>query len=60
MSTINAPVPLGDPKNQFRVDYIQDVASQQDFDYPPVSTSYRFLVFIPRSKIIVTTRYLDT
>lgn len=34
MSTINPPVKLADGSNQFRVDYIQDVASQPDFDYP--------------------------
>lgn len=36
MSTLNPPVQLADPDNQGRVDYIQDVASQPDFDYPPV------------------------
>lgn len=35
MSTINPPVPLENPANQFRIDYIQDVASSPDFDYPP-------------------------
>ena len=39
MSTLNPPIPLENPENQFRVDYIQDVASQPDFDYPPVSQS---------------------
>jgi len=34
MSTINPPVTLEHPDSQFRVDYIQDVASQPDFDYP--------------------------
>ncbi|XP_067652847.1 guanine nucleotide-binding protein G(s) subunit alpha [Haliotis asinina] len=34
MSTLNPPVVLGNPENQFRVDYIQDIASQPDFDYP--------------------------
>ncbi|KAK7505770.1 hypothetical protein BaRGS_00003041 [Batillaria attramentaria] len=34
MSTLNPPVTLENPDNQFRVDYIQDVASQPDFDYP--------------------------
>lgn len=38
MSTLNPPIALENPANQFRVDYIQDVASQPDFDYPPVST----------------------
>ena len=37
MSTINPPVSLENPEDQFRVDYIQDVASAPDFDYPPVS-----------------------
>jgi len=34
MSTLTPPVSLENPANQFRVDYIQDVASQPDFDYP--------------------------
>ncbi|XP_046375270.1 guanine nucleotide-binding protein G(s) subunit alpha [Haliotis rubra] len=34
MSTLNPPVVLGNPENQFRVDYIQDIASQPDFEYP--------------------------
>jgi hypothetical protein len=37
MSTLTPPVQLEHPENQFRVDYIQDVASQPDFDYPTVS-----------------------
>lgn len=37
MSTLNPPVLLENPDNQFRVDYMQDVASQKDFDYPTVS-----------------------
>lgn len=39
MSTLTPPVTLENPANQFRVDYIQDVASQPDFDYPPVRFS---------------------
>nr|QKY89058.1 Gs alpha [Acanthopleura granulata] len=35
MSTLNPPIQLENPDHQFRVDYIQDVASQPDFDYPP-------------------------
>lgn len=35
MSTLNPPVLLENPDNQFRVDYMQDKASQKDFDYPP-------------------------
>ena len=34
MSTLNPPVPLSCSANQERVDYIQDIASQPDFDYP--------------------------
>lgn len=37
MSTLTPPIPLEHPENQARVDYIQDVASSHDFDYPPVS-----------------------
>jgi len=45
MSTLTPPVTLENAAtNQFRVDYIQDVASQPDFDYPPVSL---FSVCIP-------------
>lgn len=36
MSTLVPPIPLEDPNNQWMVDYIQDVASSPDFDYPPV------------------------
>lgn len=39
MSTLTPPVSLENPAHQFRVDYIQDVASQPDFDYPPVRAS---------------------
>ncbi|GIY82661.1 guanine nucleotide-binding protein G(s) subunit alpha [Caerostris darwini] len=35
MSTLSPPVPLENSDNQWRVDYIQDVASNPDFDYPP-------------------------
>ena len=45
MSTLTPPVALQNPENQFRVDYIQDVASQHDFDYPPVSTT-KILIYI--------------
>ena len=37
MSTISPPVQLADASNQVHVDYVQDVVSQPDFDYPPVS-----------------------
>ncbi|KAF4520534.1 hypothetical protein B566_EDAN008733 [Ephemera danica] len=35
MSTLTPPVALENASNQARIDYIQDVASQHDFDYPP-------------------------
>jgi len=35
MSTIDPPVSLENPADQHRVDYIQDTASNPDFDYPP-------------------------
>ncbi|CAG0878931.1 unnamed protein product [Darwinula stevensoni] len=34
MTVLTPPVALEHPENQWRVDYIQDVASQPDFDYP--------------------------
>jgi len=36
MNSIKPPVPVADPANQFRVDYIQEVAAKPDFDYPSV------------------------
>lgn len=38
MSVLNPPVPLENPKDQFRVDYIQNDAMATDFSYPPVSS----------------------
>ena len=35
MPTLSPPVQLEHPENQVRVDYIQDCASDPDFDYPP-------------------------
>ncbi|KPM05134.1 guanine nucleotide-binding protein 1 [Sarcoptes scabiei] len=40
MSTLVPPIPLEDPNNQWMVDYIQDVASSPDFDYPPQFYEY--------------------
>lgn len=36
MGTINPPVALEDPSNKELVEYIQNVASKPDFDYPQV------------------------
>ena len=59
MSTINPPVQLADSSSQFRVDYIQDVASQPDFDYPTVSrlsqsTSYKIHLVLTPILLITT------
>jgi len=37
MSTLNPPVELEDDSKQFRLEYIQNVATQADFDYPQVT-----------------------
>lgn len=39
MTTLTPPVKLEDPANQSRVEYVLDVSSSPDFDYPPVSLS---------------------
>ena len=36
MSTLSPPIPLELTENEARVNYVQDVASQPYFDYPPV------------------------
>nr|XP_010298311.1 PREDICTED: guanine nucleotide-binding protein G(olf) subunit alpha-like [Balearica regulorum gibbericeps] len=33
MSTLIPPVPLANPENQFRMDYIKSIAPLSDFDY---------------------------
>jgi len=47
MSTLSPPVSLEHNSNQGSVDYIQDVASQHDFDYPQVSF-FPLSFFMPR------------
>lgn len=37
MSTLSPPIQLANPENQFRLDYIQDVSSQPDFEFTEVS-----------------------
>lgn len=37
MSTLTPPVTLEDPANQSRMDYVLEVSSSPDFDYPSVS-----------------------
>lgn len=36
MSTLIPPVPLANPENQFRMDYIKSIAPLSDFDYTQV------------------------
>lgn len=45
MSTLTPPIQLEKSENQHRVDYIQDVASQHDFDYPSVSIYFELFNF---------------
>ncbi|BFZ19259.1 hypothetical protein BsWGS_22298 [Bradybaena similaris] len=40
MSTLNPPVVLENSSNKAKMDYIQDKASQTDFDYPPIFYEY--------------------
>lgn len=48
MNTLTPPVKIGDPSNQSRVDYIHEVATAPDFDYPQVSEKcYIFVFFSP-------------
>lgn len=35
MPTLTPPVKLANPNNQFRIDYLHEVATTPDFDYPP-------------------------
>lgn len=36
MSTLIPPVPLANPEDQFRIDYIKSIAPLSDFDYSQV------------------------
>lgn len=40
MSALTPPVPLGNPGNQFRVDYIKSIAPLSDFEYTEVKAPY--------------------
>lgn len=39
MSTLIPPVPLANPEDQFRVDYIKSIAPLSDFDYTQVRSA---------------------
>ncbi len=51
MSTLTPPVKIGDPNNQSRVDYIHEVATAPDFDYPPVSEKCYIFVFFSAKRL---------
>lgn len=40
MGNLAPPVELANPENQFRIDYILNLANQIDFDFPPVSIKF--------------------
>lgn len=42
MSTLIPPVPLANPEDQFRIEYIKSIAPLSDFDYPQVRGSEGF------------------
>lgn len=42
MSTLIPPVPLANPEDQFRIEYIKSIAPLSDFDYPQVRGSDGF------------------
>lgn len=46
MSTLTPPVQLEHPENQFRVDYMQDVASQHNFEYTTVCYFWGYILTI--------------
>ena len=54
MNTINPPVSVANPANQHRLNFIQEVASQPDFDYPPVNTISYALIFIISFEYLVS------
>lgn len=59
MSTVNPPIQLENNANQFRVDYIQEVASQPDFDYPAVRLMivFFFLSAYANMRLVSSKRY---
>lgn len=42
MSTLIPPVPLANPEDQFRIEYIKSIAPLSDFDYSQVRRSSKF------------------
>uniref|UniRef100_A0ACB8F625 Uncharacterized protein n=1 Tax=Sphaerodactylus townsendi TaxID=933632 RepID=A0ACB8F625_9SAUR len=42
MGNLAPPVELANPENQFRIDYILNLANQIDFDFPPVRMNVAF------------------
>ena len=46
MSTLIPPVPLANPEDQFRIEYIKSIAPLSDFDYSQVRCSLSFCVCV--------------
>ncbi|EFN63839.1 Guanine nucleotide-binding protein G(s) subunit alpha [Camponotus floridanus] len=49
MSTLTPPVTLEDPANQSRMDYVLEVSSSPDFDYPPIQLENTNQILIVKS-----------
>ncbi|KAL8179559.1 UNVERIFIED_CONTAM: hypothetical protein K2H54_068374 [Gekko kuhli] len=47
MGNLAPPVELANPENQFRIDYILNLANQIDFDFPPSSIDLRLGHVLP-------------
>lgn len=53
MTTINPPIPLADPANQCRLDYIQEYASQLDIEYPQVCRPLEWILTVRFVNVII-------
>lgn len=52
MSTLIPPVPLANPENQFRMDYIKSIAPLSDFDYTQVRIETTDLLCFKRQCVV--------
>lgn len=46
MSTLIPPIPVGNPGNQFRVDYIRSIAPLSDFEYTEVTHTHTHITVL--------------